>query len=80
MKRPRLLVWPAEQPRDVKHPYRDTLLVYGALAIVILVFAAATGGNMGHALVIAVLFFVLASAWSLAAWRRRLRQRQEGER
>jgi len=80
VRRPRFLVWPTEPPRHVKHPYRDTLIVYGALALVILVFAAATGGSIGHALVVAVFFFVAASAWSLFSWRRRLRRGGEGER
>jgi Flp pilus assembly protein TadB len=79
MRKRRIFVWPSEAPREVKHPYRDTLIVYGALAVVILLFAAATGGNIGHALVIAVFFFIAASAWSLLAWRRRLRRNRELE-
>ena len=31
-----------------KNPYRDTLLVYGALALVILIVAWLTGGSVGQ--------------------------------
>jgi membrane protein implicated in regulation of membrane protease activity len=56
-----------------KHPYRDTLIVYGVLAILIVLFAWLTNGAVGKAAVIAVFFFVVASAWSVYRWRSRLR-------
>jgi hypothetical protein len=75
-----MLQWPSEPPRQVSHPYRDTLIVYGALALLIVLIGAVTGGNMLNAIVIAAAFYVAASAWSLVAWRRRLRRQAEGER
>ncbi len=79
MKTPRLLNWPVEETKPIKHPYRDTMIVYGALAIVIVVIAAATGSDVGKAVVIAALFYVAATAWSLASWRRRLRKRRSAD-
>ena len=81
--RPRRLRWNAPDGPALKHPYRDTLLVYAGLALVIVLFALLTGGNVGKAALLAVGFFVLASAWSLAhrqrALRREARKRELGE-
>ncbi len=60
-----------EQPLP-KRPYRDTVLVYGAMAVVIVLVAWATGGPLLRAAVIAGLAFVVATAWSWSRWRRRL--------
>jgi len=76
VKTPRLFYWPVEEPRrPVTHPYRDTMIVYAVLALVVVGLALVTGGSLGKAVVIAALFYVAATAWSLAAWRRRLRKR-----
>jgi hypothetical protein len=75
MKRPYFLQWQVDEPRTA-HPYRDTMIVYGVLAVLIVGMAAVTGGDIGKALVIAALFYVAATAWSLASWRRRLRRRR----
>jgi membrane protein implicated in regulation of membrane protease activity len=71
MSRPRRLRWdlPESPP---KHPYRDTLLVYGGLSLVIVLLAWLTGGGIGRAIGIAAVFFVVASAWSWWRWRQRL--------
>ena len=61
-----------EAPRP-SHPYRDTLIVYGVLALLIVLVAWLTGGAVGKAAVIAAFFFVVASLWSLFRWRIRLR-------
>jgi len=61
-----------EAPRP-SHPYRDTLIVYGVLALLIVLVAWLTGGAVGKAAVIAAFFFVVASLWSLFRWRSRLR-------
>jgi len=78
MKRPRFLQWSVDEPKST-HPYRDTMIVYGALALVIVGMAAATGGDIGKAVVIAALFYVAATAWSLASWRRKLRKRRAAD-
>jgi Flp pilus assembly protein TadB len=63
------------QPRQVpRRPYRDSAVLYGALALVIVVVAAATGGNLLRAVLFAVGFFALATAWSWYRWRARVRE------
>ena len=57
-----------------KHPYRDTLVVYAGLAFVIVIVAWATGGDVVRALEIAVVFYVVACAWSITRWRRQMRR------
>ena len=54
-----------------KRPYRDSALLYAVLAVVVLAFAVLTGSDLGRALVIAVAFFVLATAWSWWRFSRR---------
>jgi hypothetical protein len=72
---------PVDARHVPRHPYRDTALVYAALAALIVVLAFATGGSVGKALVAAVLVFVAATLWSWRAWRNRLRaQALEDER
>jgi membrane protein implicated in regulation of membrane protease activity len=80
-RRPRRLQWGVPDRPPPKHPYRDTLLVYGAFAVIIVLVAWATGGGVVRALVIAALFYVIASAWNIYRWRERLREaaRREGE-
>ena len=55
-----------------RRPYRDSALLYGALALVVLVFALLTNGDVVRAVVIAVAFFVAATAWSWFRFRQRL--------
>ena len=57
-----------------KNPVRDTLMVYGVLAVIIVLVAWLTGGSLGRAVVIAALFFVVACGWTL--WRFRVRARE----
>jgi nicotinamide riboside transporter PnuC len=61
-----------------KNPFRDTLFVYGALSLIVVVVAWLTGGSIGRAIVIAVFFFVVASGWTI--WRFRTRARAEAAR
>jgi hypothetical protein len=71
---PRRLQWGLpEEPRP-KHPYRDTLIVYAALAAIVVLFAWVSGGSVRKAIPVALLVFVGASAWSIVRWRQRLRQ------
>ena len=73
--RQRRLRWDApETQRSIpKHPYRDTALVYGGMAVVVVLIAWATGGGLVRALTISGLFFVVATLWSWRNWRNRLR-------
>jgi hypothetical protein len=57
-----------------KHPYRDSALVYGALAILVVVIAFATGGGVLRAVVFAGIVFLVATAWSWRSLRNRERE------
>jgi hypothetical protein len=73
-RKPRLLRWGFGAPATVpKHPYRDTLFVYGFFAVLVVVGAWATGGSIRRAVIVAAIVFVAASAYSMIGWRRRLR-------
>jgi hypothetical protein len=78
--RPRRLQWGLPEPPPPKHPYRDTLLVYGVLALLVVFFAWVTGGPIGKAFVVAAVVFVIASGWSVLHWRMRLRRAAAAER
>ena len=71
------LRWESSQaPRVPRRPYRDSALLYGAMAAAVVVVAAVTGGSIVRALVIGALFFVAATAWSWRRWRERLRDEE----
>jgi len=76
---PRRLNWGLPEEPPPKHPYRDTLLVYGGLAIVVVVVAWATGGPVGKAAIVAALFFVVATVWSSWRWRERIHEERRRE-
>jgi Flp pilus assembly protein TadB len=67
----RMLQWPGPGENRSKRPYRDAVLVWAGLSALIVVFAAVTGGGLGRALVTAVLFFLVATAWTWIRMRRR---------
>ena len=69
----RRLRWDLPQGTTPKHPYRDTVLVYAGMAVLIVIVATLTGGGFGRALAFAVAFFVVATLWSFRSWRNRLR-------
>jgi hypothetical protein len=79
MTRPRYLRWSPAPTGVPKHPYRDSVLVYGVFAVVVVVAAWATGGSVWRAAGIAAIVWAAASTWSVARWRRRLRQPTEKE-
>jgi hypothetical protein len=60
-------------------PYRDTVVVYGIMAVVLVVIAAATGGSLVRAVGAGIVFFVLATAWSWWRFRTRIREREARE-
>jgi Flp pilus assembly protein TadB len=62
------------EPQPPKRPYRDTAIMYAVLAVLIVVVAWLTGGSLGRAVVWAVGFFVIATAWSFWRWRQRLQR------
>ena len=72
----KVLRWePAPSPLP-RRPYRDSVLLYGAMAVLLVVVAAVTGGSIVRALVIGAFFFVAATAWSWKRWRDRLREEE----
>ena len=60
-----------------KRPYRDSALVYGAFAVVVLVVAVVTGGRVLWAIVGAVGAFLFAMFWTWRSLRVRERERQK---
>jgi membrane protein implicated in regulation of membrane protease activity len=77
MSRPRRLRWGVPEQPPPKHPYRDTLIIYAVFAVLIVVVAWLTGGGVARAATVAVLFYVVASVWSVSRWRTRLREEAE---
>jgi hypothetical protein len=69
----RRLHWGLPAAPPPKHPIRDTLLVYGGLAGVVVLVAWVSGGALGRAVVIAAAFFVAASLWNIWRFRNLLR-------
>jgi Flp pilus assembly protein TadB len=70
----RRLHWGVPEQPAPKHPYRDTLIIYAVFAVLIVVVAWLTGGGVARAALVAVVFYVVASAWSVSRWRTRLRE------
>ena len=58
------------------HPYRDSALVYGFMAIALVIVATLTGGDVARAGLVAVIFFVVATMWSWWRFWVRIRERE----
>ncbi len=67
-----------DEPRRSRHPFRDTVIMYAVLAIVIVVVAKFTDGDVARAILGAAAFFVVATAWSWWRFRRRVEQERGG--
>jgi hypothetical protein len=61
------------------HPYRDSAIFYGVLSAILLGVTYWTGGHMLRAILIAVGFFVLATAFSWYRFRAKLAEREQKE-
>lgn len=70
--RRRILRWELPEEPPPRRPYRDSLLLHLAFALIIVGVAWATGGRLARALGFAAVFFVVATSWSWWKWRRRL--------
>jgi len=68
---------PAGGPRRGRRPFRDSAILYGALAGLVVAIAAATGGGIVRAVVFAALFFVASTGYT---WSRLRRQRERERR
>ena len=68
-----------EKPEEPlpERPYRNTVIVHAAFAGIIVLVAWLTGGDLGNAVVVALLFFVVATAWSFWRWSKRLDEERE---
>ena len=72
MMKERHLWWPSEPPRP-KHRYKDTVLVYLFLCVVVVLFAWLSGGSVVKGVVAAAILFVVGSLYSLVRWHDLLR-------
>ena len=59
-----------------KHPYRDSAIFYGVLAFALVGVVYLTGGDLRRAVVFAVGFFVIATAFSWWRFREKLARRE----
>jgi positive regulator of sigma E activity len=73
----RRLKWGVPEPPPPKHPYRDTVLVYAGFAIVLVIVAWLTGGGVARAAAVAVIFFVVATGWTIFRFHSKLRERAD---
>jgi hypothetical protein len=73
----RRLRWDLPERPLPKHPYRDSAILYGVLAGIIVAVGAATGGSVPRAIVTAAIFWVAAMGWASMRWRQRLRGKED---
>ena len=57
-----------------RHPFRNSAIFYGALACGVVAFGWLTDNNLMETIVIAVVFFVLATGYSWFRFRQRARR------
>jgi membrane protein implicated in regulation of membrane protease activity len=72
--KPKRLQWGLPEQPPPARPYRDSAVFYAVLSAVIVLVAWLTGGGIVRAIGIAIVFFVVATAWSFWRWRDRLRR------
>ncbi len=71
------LRWQPYELAPSKHPYRDSAIVYGALAGIVILIAVASGGSLVKAVIVAGAVFVGATLYSW--WRLREKLRKAGQ-
>ena len=57
-----------------RQPYRGAVVFHGVLAALIVLVAALSGGDVQKALIVAIAYFVVATAWTWARFRQRERR------
>jgi len=72
--KPRHLRWGLPEAPPPKHPYRDTMLIYGFFAVLVVLLAWITGGSVPRAVAIAAVVWAAATIWSVVRWRQRLQR------
>jgi hypothetical protein len=60
-------------PPPFRRPYRTAALFHAGLAVVIVIVAAISGGDLVKAALVACGYFVVATAWSWFRFRQRER-------
>jgi nicotinamide riboside transporter PnuC len=76
----RVLRWELPDEPPPKRPYRDSLLLHLAFALIIVGVAWLTDGSLSRAIAYAGVFFVVATGWSWWKWRQRFeRDRRAAE-
>jgi hypothetical protein len=55
---------PMPSKRRSRRPYRDSAIVYGVLAALVILTAILTGGRVAWAIVLGAAAFVLATGWT----------------
>jgi predicted tellurium resistance membrane protein TerC len=55
-----------------RHPFRDSAILYGVLAAIVVAVGLLTNGNVLNAVVVALVFFVAATGYSWWRFKRRL--------
>jgi Flp pilus assembly protein TadB len=60
-----------------KRPFRDSALVYGAFAVIIVIVAIVTGGRVLWAIVAAIGAFAFAMLWTWRSLRGREKEQKE---
>jgi Flp pilus assembly protein TadB len=63
--------------RVSKRPFRDSALVYGAFAIIVVIVAIVTGGRVYWAIVAAIAAFAFAMLWTWRSLRAREQERRQ---
>jgi membrane protein implicated in regulation of membrane protease activity len=71
--------WQVPESPAPRRPYRDSAVFHLALAGIIVLVAWLTGGSVAKAVAFAVIFFVVATAWSWSRWRKRLDEERRRE-
>jgi hypothetical protein len=57
-----------------EHPYRDSALLHGGLALALVGIAWLTGGGIGRAVVVGLVYFTAATSWAWWRFRRRIQE------
>jgi membrane protein implicated in regulation of membrane protease activity len=72
----RMRRWDTPDEPLPERPFRNTAIFHAALAGIIVLVAWLTNGPVDNAIVVAVLFFVVATGWSFWRWSKRLEEEQ----
>jgi hypothetical protein len=67
---------PIPSKRRSLHPYRDSAIVYGILAVVVVLIAVLTGGRVAWSIVLGIAAFLLATGWTWWHLRRQAERRR----